>query len=76
MGARTRGRGRTALLAGLFLVAGPVGCGGRTETVAVVPPLSPVPIWCYATLAQTDCYGEPPPPGTGRLVGAYVIERR
>lgn len=73
MGARGRGRGRGAVLAGLVLLA---GCSSRTETFAVVPPLSPVPIWCYATLAQTDCYGEPQPPGTGRLVGAYIYEKR
>jgi len=51
-------------------------CASQTTTVAVVPPLSPVPIYCYATLAQTDCYAELQDRGTGRLVGAYVIERR
>jgi len=76
MDACTRIGGRRAALVTLVLLAGPVGCARTVETVAVVPPLSPVPVWCYATLAHADCYAESQPLGTGRLVGAYVIERR
>jgi len=29
------------------------------------------PIYCYGTLADPDCYGEPQPGWEGRLIGSY-----
>lgn len=30
------------------------------------------PAWCYATLAEPDCYIYPDPTAVDRLIGAYV----
>lgn len=44
----------------LLLVHGPAEAVGAT------------PAWCYSTLADPDCYTQPIPGSSDRLIGAYV----
>jgi hypothetical protein len=44
----------------LLLVHGPAEAIGATPT------------WCYSTLAEPDCYAQPIPEASDRLIGAYL----
>ncbi len=44
----------------LLLVHGPAEAAGAT------------PAWCYATLAEPDCFTQRSPDASDRLIGAYL----
>ena len=57
----------TLLFLGIFAIL--TGCTSKRQIVQEVPQYGP--LYCYATLAEPDCYAAPLEKGSRRLVGAY-----
>ncbi|HEY4135780.1 MAG TPA: hypothetical protein VGO34_11255 [Alphaproteobacteria bacterium] len=65
-----KGVTRSAMLAGALLL---VACADEPRTWPGEPSFQPELAYCYVTLANVDCYGNPEPRQTYRQVGRAVI---
>lgn len=57
------------LVIGMGVAVALSGCSNGQEVRAWQPPSAP--IYCYSTLAQSDCYSTPQAGARDRLIGFY-----